>query len=68
MGNTGDMRVYVPFFVQREEVCRDVQRGRCAGVCSFRCVAGGGMWRCVTWAMCGCVHFGVQLEEVCGDG
>ena len=37
-------------------------------VCSFRCAAGGGMWRWVTWAMCRCVHFGVQLEEVCGDG
>ena len=24
-------------------------------VCSFRCSAGGGMWRWVTRAMCGCL-------------
>ena len=30
-----------------------------AGVCLFRCAAGGGMWRWITWAICGWVLISV---------
>ena len=64
MGNVVDVRVCV-FSVcsgrRYVEMCN-------AGVCSFRCAAGGGMWRWITWVVLISVFRGMRHVEMCNAG